>query len=179
MLCLIGVFCVLCLLYCQAVNPLFMFSTPLNVFLLRCTQLRPIKYLQMRSVKLIAKLSSNDTFKTTRILPLQSLIDFLISLLIMKSIDDRVPLLIKDLYTFWPNGNNRFRLPCPRLDISKSHTILFSAVMTWNSLHGLGALLAQYQNFKRELGNNLLSKVLLLQFLTNGLHDTYYLFKTQ
>ena len=49
-------------------------------------QLRPLKSLQKRVVKLIAKLSYNDALKKTCFLPLQSLADFERSLLIMKSI---------------------------------------------------------------------------------------------
>ena len=67
-------------------------------------------------------------------LPLQSLTDFQRSLLIMKPINDKVPQYIKALFNLCPNGNNRFRLSLPRLDIFKSHRISFSAIMSWNSL---------------------------------------------
>ena len=97
-------------------------------------QLRPLETLQKRAVKLVVKICSNDIFKAACIFPLQSLTDFQRSLLIMKSINDNVPQYIKALFTLCPNGNNRFRLPLPRLDIFKSHSISFSANMSWNSL---------------------------------------------
>ena len=76
----------------------------------------------------------DNVFKAACVLPLQSLTGFQRSLLIIKSINDKVPQYIKSLFTLCPNGNNRFRLPLPRLDIYKSHSISFSAVMSWNSL---------------------------------------------
>ena len=80
----------------------------------------------------------------------------------MKSINDKVPQYIKSLFTLCPNGNNRFRLPLPRLDIYKSHSISFGAVMSWNSLPiNLRSSMRSisFNNFKRKLGNYLLSKV--------------------
>ena len=82
-------------------------------------QLRPLKSLQKRAVKLIVKLGSDDAFKKACNLPLQSLADFQRSLLIMKSINDKLPQYIKALFTSCPNSNNRFRLPLPRLYIFK------------------------------------------------------------
>ena len=78
----------------------------------------------------------------------------------MKSINDKVPQYIKSLFTLCPNGNNRFRLPLPQLDIYKSHSISFGAVMSWNSLHiNLRSSMRSIslKNFKRKLGNYLLS----------------------
>ena len=80
-------------------------------------QLRPLKSLQKRAVKLVVKNSSTNVFKAARVFPLQSLTDFQRSLLIMKSTNDKVPQYIKALFTLCPNGSNRFRLPLPRLDI--------------------------------------------------------------
>ena len=80
-------------------------------------QLRPLKSLQKRALKLVVKISSTKVFKAACLLPLQSLTDFQRSLLIMKSNDDKVPQYIKALFTLRPNGNSRFRLPLPRLDI--------------------------------------------------------------
>ena len=97
-------------------------------------QLRPLKPLQKRAVKLVVKNRSTNVFKVACVLPLQSLTDFQRSLLIMKPPNDKVPQYIKALFTLCPNGNNRFRLPLPRLDIYKSHSISFSVVMSWNSL---------------------------------------------
>ena len=51
--------------------------------------LRPLKSLQKRAVKLIEKISSNDAFKNTYILPLTSLADFQRSLLILKLFNDK------------------------------------------------------------------------------------------
>ena len=88
--------------------------------------------------------------------------DFQKSLLIMKSINDKVPQYIKALFTLYSNGNNRFRLPLPRLDIYKSHSVSFSAVMSRNSLPiNLRSSMRSISlnNFKRKLGNYLLSKV--------------------
>ena len=80
-------------------------------------QLRPLKSLQRRAVKLIVKNSSTNFFKAACVLPLMYLTDFQRSLLKMKSTNDKVPQYIKALFTSCPNGNNRFRLPLPRLDI--------------------------------------------------------------
>ena len=80
-------------------------------------QLRPLKSLQKRALKLVVKISCTNVFKAACVLPFQSLTDFQRSLLIMKSINDKVPQYIKSLFTLCPNGNNRFRLPLPRLDI--------------------------------------------------------------
>ena len=118
--------------------------------------------LQKRAVKLVVKNSSTDVFKAACVLPLQYLTDFQRSLLIMKSTNDKVPQYIKALFTLCPNGNNRFRLPLPRLDIYKSHSISFSAVMSWNSLPiNLRSSMRSIslKNFKSKLGNYLLSKV--------------------
>ena len=125
-------------------------------------QLRPLKSLQKRAVKLVVKNSSTNVFKAACVLPFQSLTDFQRSLLIMKSTNDKVPQYIKALFTLCPNGNNRFRLPLPRLDIYKSHSISFSAVMSWNSLpinirSSMRSI--SLNNFKRKLGNYLLRKV--------------------
>ena len=126
-------------------------------------QLRPLKSLQKRDGKYMAKKkSSNDALKTTCILTLQHFIDFQISLLIMNSINDKVPQYIKALFTLYPNGYSRFRLPLPRLDIFKSHNISFSVVMSWNSLFAdLRGLIRSIllNNFKRELRYYLLSNV--------------------
>ena len=97
-------------------------------------QLRPLKSLQKRAVKRVVKNSSTNVFKAACVLSLQSLTNFQRSLLIMKSTNDKVPQYIKALFTLCPNGNNRIRLPLPRRDIYKSHSISFSAVMSWNSL---------------------------------------------
>ena len=97
-------------------------------------QLRPLKSVQKRAVKLVVKISSTNVFKAVCVLPLQSLTGFQRSLLIMKSINDKVPQYTKALFTLCPNGNNRFRLLLPRLDIYKSHSISFGAVMSWNPL---------------------------------------------
>ena len=97
-------------------------------------QSRPLKSLQKRALKLVVKISSTNVFKAACVLPRQSLSDFQRSLLIMKSINDKVPRYIKSLFTLCPNGNNRFRLSLSRLDIYKSHSISFGAVMSWNSL---------------------------------------------
>ena len=86
-------------------------------------QLRPLKSLQKRAVQLIVKLSSNDAFKATCILPRQSLTDFQRPFLMMKSINDYVTQYIKALFTLCPNGSNRFRLPLPLLDIFKSDIV--------------------------------------------------------
>ena len=125
-------------------------------------QLRPLKSLQKRADKLVVKNSSTNVFKAACVLPLKYLTDFQRSLLIMKSTNDKVPQYIKALFTLCPNGNNRFRLPLPRLDIYKSHSISFSAVMSWNSLpinirSSMRSI--SLNNFKRKLGNYLLSKV--------------------
>ena len=125
-------------------------------------QLRPMKYLKKRAVKLVVKISFTNVFKAACVLPLQSLTDFQRSLLIIKSINHKVPHYIKALFTLCPNGNNRFRLPFPRLDIYKSHCISFGAVMSWNSLPiNLRSSMRSISlnNFKRKLGNYLLSKV--------------------
>ena len=130
-------------------------------------QLRPLKSLQKRAVKFVVKISSTNVFKAACVLPLQYLTDFQRSLLIMKSINDKVPQYIKLLFTLCPNGNNRFRLPLPRLDIYKSHSISFVAVMSWNSLPiNLRSSMRSISlnNFKRKLGNYLLSIALLLHF---------------
>ena len=130
-------------------------------------QLRPLKSLQKRALKLVVKISSTNAFKAACVLSLQSLTDFQTSLLIMKSINDKVPQYIKSLFTLCPNGNNRLRLPLPRLDIYKSHSISFGAVMSWNSLpFNLRSSMRSISlnNFKRKLGNYLLSKVKLLHF---------------
>ena len=76
-------------------------------------QLRPLNSLQKRALKLVVKISSTNVFKAACVLPLQSLIDFQRSLLIMKSINDKVPQYIKSPFTLCPNGNNLFRLPLP------------------------------------------------------------------
>ena len=125
-------------------------------------QLRPLKSLQKRAVKLVVKISSINVFKAACVLPLQPLTDFQRSLLIMKSINDKVPQYIKALFTLCPNSNNRFRLPLLRLDLYKSHSISFGAVMSWNSLPiNLRSSMRSISlnNFKRKLGNHLLSKV--------------------
>ena len=119
-------------------------------------QLRPLKSLQKRAVKLVVKNSSTNVFKAACILPLQSLTDFPRSLLIMKSTIDKIPQCIKALFILCPNGNNRFRLPLPRLDIYKSQSISFSAVMSWNSLPinlRISMRSISLNNFKRKLGN--------------------------
>ena len=72
-------------------------------------QLRPLKSLQKRAVKLVEKNSSTNVFKAACVLPLQSLADFQKSLQIMKSTNDKVPQYIKALFTLCPNGNTRFR----------------------------------------------------------------------
>ena len=54
-------------------------------------QLRPLKSLQKRALKLVVKISSTNVFKAACVLPFQSLTDFQRSLLIMKSINDKVP----------------------------------------------------------------------------------------
>ena len=125
-------------------------------------QLRPLKSLQKRKLKLVVNISSTNVFKAACVLPLQSLADFQRSLLIIKSINDKVPQYIKALFTLCPNDNNRFRLPLPRLDIYKSQSISFSAVMSWISLpinlrSSMRSILLN--NFKIQLGNYLLSKV--------------------
>ena len=125
-------------------------------------QLRRIKCLQKRAVMLTVKISSTDVFKAACVLPLQSLTDFQRSLLIMNSINYKVPQYIKALFTLCPNGNNRLRLPLPRLDIFRSHTISFSAVMSWNSLPvNLRSSIRSIslKIFKRKRGNYLLCKV--------------------
>ena len=53
-------------------------------------QLKPLKSLKKRAVKLIVKISSNDVFKTACIFSLQPLTGFQRSLMIMKSINDKV-----------------------------------------------------------------------------------------
>ena len=78
---------------------------------------RPLKSLLKRVLKLVVKICFNDVFKAACVLPLQSLTDFQRSLLIMKSINDEVPHYIRALFTLCRNGNNRYRLPLPRLDI--------------------------------------------------------------
>ena len=97
--------------------------------------------------------------KKTCILPLQSLADFQRSLLIMKSIYDKVLQYIKTLFTLCPNCSDRFRLPLPRLDRFKSHSISFSAVMSWNFylLNNFKRKLSNY--LKRKLGNHLLKVI--------------------
>ena len=125
-------------------------------------QLRPLKSLQKRALKLVVKISSANVFKAACVLPFHSLTDFQRSLLIMKSINDKVPQYIKSLFTLCPNGQNRFRLPLPRLDIYKSHSISFGAVISWNSLPiNLRSSMRSISliNFKRKLANYLLSKV--------------------
>ena len=125
-------------------------------------QLRPLKSLQKRAVKLVVKNSSTNVFKAACVLPLKCLTDFQRSLLIMKSTNDKVPQYIKALFTLCPNGNNRFRLPLPRLDIYKSHSISFSAVMSWNYLPiNLRSSMRSISlnNVKRKLVNYFLSKV--------------------
>ena len=54
-------------------------------------ELRPLKSLQKRSVKLVVKINSIDVFKAECVLPLQPLTDFQRSILIMKSTNDKVP----------------------------------------------------------------------------------------
>ena len=130
-------------------------------------QLRSLKSLQKKAVKLVVKNTSTNVFKAACVLPLQSLTDFQRSLLTMKSTNGKVPQYIKGLFTLSPNGNNRFRLPLSRLDIYKSHSISFSAVMSWNSLpiNLRGSMRSiSLNNFKRKLGNNLHSKVKFLHF---------------
>ena len=122
-------------------------------------QLRPLKSLQKRALKLVVKISSANVFKAACVLPFHSLTDFQRSLLIMKSINDKVPQYIKSLFTLCPNGQNRFRLPLPRLDIYKSHSISFGAVISWNSLPISSMRSISVINFKRKLANYLLSKV--------------------
>ena len=125
-------------------------------------QLGPLKSLQKRAVKLVVKKSSTNVFKAACALSLQSLIDFQRSLQTMKSTNNKIPQYTKALFTLCPNGNNRFRLPLPRLDIYKSHSLYFSAVMSWNSLpinprSSMKSI--SLNNLKRKLGNYLLSKV--------------------
>ena len=125
-------------------------------------QLRPLKSLQKRAVKLIVKISSNDVFKSVCILPLECFTDFQRSLLIMKSINDKVPQYIKARFTLCPNGNNRLRIPLPQLDIFNSHRLSFSAVMSWNSLpvnlkRSIRSI--SLNNFKEKFGNYLLIKI--------------------
>ena len=110
--------------------------------------------LQKRTVKLVVK--------AARVLPLQSLADFQRSLLIMKSTNDKVPQYTKAPFTLCPNDNNRFKVRLPRLDIYKSHSIPFSAVMSWNSLPiNLRSSMRSMSlsNLKRKLGYYLLSNV--------------------
>ena len=100
--------------------------------------------------------------KTGCILSLQTLTDFQRSLLIMKSINDKVPQYIKALFTLCLNDNNRFRLRLSRLDVFKIHSIPFSATISWNSLSVSirGPIRSiSLNNFKRKLGKYLLSKV--------------------
>ena len=61
----------------------------------------------------------------------------------MKAFNYKDPQYTKELFTVCPNGNNRFRLPFPRLDTLKSHSISFIAVISWNSLLTLGVPLSQ------------------------------------
>ena len=93
-------------------------------------QLRFLKSLQKRAIKIIVKISSSDALKTGCILSLQTLTDFQRSLLIMKSINDKVPQYIKALFTLCLNDNNRFRLRLSRLDVFKIHSIPFSATIS-------------------------------------------------
>ena len=73
-------------------------------------QLRPLKSLQKRAVKLVVKNSSTYVFKAY-VFPLKYLTDFQRSLLIMKSTNDKVTQYIKALFTLCPNGNNRLDYP--------------------------------------------------------------------
>ena len=122
------------------VGPFVMLISTINLIMVCCLlgccchQLRPLKSLQKKTVKLVVKISSNDAFKAIGlcVFPLQSLTDFQRLLLIMKY--DEVPQYIKALFTLYPNGNNRFRLPLPGLDIPKSHSISFRGIMSWDSL---------------------------------------------
>ena len=102
------------------------------------------------------------------------------SLLILKSINHKVPQYIKELFTLCTNGNNRSRLRLPRLDIFKPHSISFSAVMSWNSLpiNLRGPIRSiSLNSFKRKLSNYLLSNIQLLHILNNRIHDNYRAFK--
>ena len=124
--------------------------------------LRSLKSLQKKTVKFIVKISSNDVFKGACLLLLESLTDFQRSLLIMKLINDKVPQYMKTLFTLCPYGNNQPRLPPPWLDIFKSYSISFSAVMSWNSLSiNLRSSIRPISliNLKRKLGSYLFSKV--------------------
>ena len=76
-------------------------------------QLRPLKSLQKRAVKLVVKKCTTNIFEAARVLPLQCLTNFKRSLLIMKSIYDKVPQYTETLFTLCPNGNNRLRLFLP------------------------------------------------------------------
>ena len=125
-------------------------------------QLRPLKSLQKRVVKLVVKISSNDFFKAAFVLHLQSLTDFQRPSLIMTPINDKVPQYIKALFTLCPNGNNRLSLPLPWLYIFKSYSISFSAVMSWNSspVNIRSSIRSiSFNIFKRKLCNYLVSKV--------------------
>ena len=130
-------------------------------------QLRPLKSLQKRALKLVVKISSTKVFKAACVFPLQSLTGFQRSLLMIKSINDKVPQYIKALFTLYHDGNNRFRLPLPRLDVYKSHSISFGAVISWNSLPiniRSSKRSISLNNFARKLGKYLLSKAQLLHF---------------
>ena len=127
-----------------------------------CPSVKTPKVLTEEIGKASCKNRSFTVFKAVCVLPLQYLTDFQRSLLIMKSTNDKVPQYIEALFTLCPNGNNRFRLPLPRLDIYKSHSKFFGAVMSWNSLPiNLRSSMRSIslKIFKSKLGNYLLIKL--------------------
>ena len=138
-----------------------MLISTINLSMEYCPSVKTPKVLtEESSFKLVVKNSSTKVFKAACVLPLQYLTDFQRPLLIMKSIIDKIPQYIKALFTLCPNGNNRFRLPLPRLDINKSHSISFGAFMSWKSLPiNLRSSMRSISlnNFKRKLSNYLLS----------------------
>ena len=71
----------------------------------------------------------------------------------MKSINDKVSQYIRELFTLCSNGNNRFRLPLPRLDIFKSHSISFKCLGNSLPVNLRGPISSiSLNNFKIKLG---------------------------
>ena len=100
-------------------------------------QVRPLKSLQKRALRLIVKHKLNlhdDIFQSLNILPFISLLNFQRSLIIFKSLRKETPLYVQKLFIISEIGNNRFKLSLPRIDIYKNQSVSFSAVNFWNSL---------------------------------------------
>ena len=121
-------------------------------------QLKPLKSLQKRAVKLVVKISSTNVFKAACGLPLQSLTDFQRSLQIRKSINTSKHylhfVLMATIDLEYPFHGWIYTNPIVYL--------LVPLIMSWNSLPVIlrsSMRSISMNNFKRKLGNYLLSKV--------------------